>query len=148
VLDAEDLYAEIIADGIHVDPTAVRLFAKAKSAARAILVTDGISATGMPNGRYRLGQMEVELEDGRCTSNGVLAGSVLTMDCAVGNFAAFTRMPLAQVTRMSAHNPAALAGVGDQYGSVAVGRRADLVAFTPQGQLAATCIAGAFERSQ
>jgi N-acetylglucosamine-6-phosphate deacetylase len=148
VLDAEDLYAEIIADGIHVDPIAIRLFAKAKRASRAILVTDGISATGMPNGRYRLGQMEVEVEDGRCTHDGVLAGSVLTLDRAVRNFADYTGLPLPAVTRMAAHHPAMLTGFDHQYGAICVGRRADLVALTAQGQLAATCIAGRFERAR
>ncbi len=148
VLDADDLFAEIIADGIHVDPIAVRLFAKAKGVARGILVTDGLSAAGMPNGRYRLGQMEVDVVDGRCTHDGVLAGSVLTMDRAVHNFASFTRMPLHDVTRMAAQNPAVLTGFAHAYGTIAVGRRADIVAFTPEGQLAATCIAGCFERSR
>lgn len=148
VLDADNLFAEIIADGIHVDPIALRLFARAKSAARAILVTDGLSAAGMPNGRYRLGQMEVDVEDGRCTHAGVLAGSVLTMDRAVSNFAAFTHLPLSTVSRMAAHNPAALTGFDQDYGSIAAGRRADLVAFAPEGQLAATCIAGRFARAE
>jgi len=147
VLDAEELYAEIIADGIHVHPIALRLFAKAKGAARGILVTDGLSAAGMPNGRYRLGQMEVEVEDGLCMHDGVLAGSVLTMDRAVGNFSSFTRMPLAATARMAAQNPATLTGFDDQYGIIGVGRRAELVAFTPEGQLAATCIAGRFDRA-
>ena len=55
VLDNDDLFAEIICDGIHVDPAMIRIFFKAKGAARSILVTDGIGATGMPDGRYKLG---------------------------------------------------------------------------------------------
>ncbi len=68
----------------------VRLYFKAKDKDRIILVTDGMSATGMPDGTYMLGDMEVEVRDGRCTSNGVLAGSVLTLDRGVKNLMDFT----------------------------------------------------------
>lgn len=146
VLDDGNLYAEIIADGIHVDPIAVRLYYRAKGPLRAILVTDGMSATGMPNGRYKLGGFDVDVANGRASRNGVLAGSVLTMDRAVRNFAAFTSAPLAAVTRLGSANPAALAGFADTHGSIAVGRRADIAAFSPEGQLTAACIAGRFER--
>ena len=80
VLDKRSLFAEIICDGIHVNPMIVRLYFKAKDESRIILVTDGMSATGMPNGIYMLGEMEVEVRDGRCTAGGTLAGSVLTLD--------------------------------------------------------------------
>jgi N-acetylglucosamine-6-phosphate deacetylase len=151
VLDDANLYAEIIADGIHVDPIAVRIFWRCKGASRAILITDGMSAMGMPNGRYRLGTFDVDVTDGRATASGspgVLAGSVLTMDRAVGNFAAFTGAPLATVARLATANPATLAGFADSYGAIASGRRADVIAFSPQGQLVATCIAGHFTRVQ
>jgi N-acetylglucosamine-6-phosphate deacetylase len=151
VLDDDSLFAEIIADGIHVDPIAVRIFWHSKGAARAILITDGMSATGMPNGRYRLGTFDVDVADGRATASGspgVLAGSVLTMDRAVRNFAAYTGAPLATVARLATANPAALAGFADSYGAIAPGRRADVVAFSPEGQLLATCIAGRFARVQ
>src|SRR5260370_25539006 len=90
VLDKRSLFAEIICDGIHVDPLMVRLYFRAKDEDRIILVTDGISATGMPDGTYMLGDMEVEVRDGRCTSNGILAGSVLTLDRGVQNLIKFT----------------------------------------------------------
>ncbi len=151
VLDNDSLFAEIIADGIHVDPIAVRIYWHCKGPSCAILITDGMSATGMPNGRYRLGTFDVDVADGRATaagSPGVLAGSVLTMDRAVRNFASFTGAPLATVTRLAAANPAALTGFADHYGAIAAGRRADVVAFSPEGKLVATCIAGRFAPAQ
>jgi N-acetylglucosamine-6-phosphate deacetylase len=148
VLDNDSLFAEIIADGIHVDPITVRIFWRSKGPARAILITDGMSATGMPNGRYRLGTFDVDVADGRATHGDVLAGSVLTMDRAVHNFAAFTGAPLATVARLATANPAVLTGFAETYGSIAPGRRADIVAFSPEGQLVATCIAGHFARVQ
>lgn len=148
VLDDDSLYAEIIADGIHVQPIAVRIYWRSKGPSRAILITDGMSATGMPNGRYRLGTFDVDVADGHATHDGVLAGSVLTMDRAVHNFAAFTAAPLATVTRLASANPAALTGLSDSHGVIAPGRRADIIAFSPEGQLVATCIAGRFARAQ
>ncbi|HEY4115013.1 MAG TPA: N-acetylglucosamine-6-phosphate deacetylase [Rhizomicrobium sp.] len=148
VLDDDSLYAEIIADGIHVQPITVRIYWRSKGATRAILITDGMSATGMPNGRYRLGTFDVDVADGRASHDGVLAGSVLTMDRAVHNFAAFTGAPLATVARLATANPAALAGFAQSHGAIARGRRADVIAFSPEGQLVATCIAGRFARTQ
>jgi N-acetylglucosamine-6-phosphate deacetylase len=148
VLDDDKLYAELICDGIHVDPIAVRLYYRAKGPDRAILITDGMSATGMPNGRYKLGGFDVDVADGRATSDGVLAGSVLTMDRAIENFFGFTGAPLATVAQLATRNPAALAGFDQQHGAIAAGRRADLIALSPEGKLVATCIAGRFARMQ
>ncbi len=148
VLDEEDLFAEIIADGHHVDPTAVRIFWHCKGAARAILITDGLSATGMPEGHYTLGGFDVEVVGGVGMHDGIVAGSVLTMDRAVRNFADFTHAPLSAVTRLASTNPAALTGFAESHGAIAAGRRADIVAFSPEGQLVATCIAGRFARTQ
>jgi N-acetylglucosamine-6-phosphate deacetylase len=148
VLDDENLYAEIIADGKHVDPVAVRIFWREKGAARAILITDGLSATGMPEGHYTLGGFDVEVRGGVGMHNGIVAGSVLTMDRAVSNFASFTHAPLSTVTRLASANPAAMIGCADSYGAIIPGRRADIIALSPEGRLVATCIAGHFARLQ
>ncbi len=68
VLTDSRLSADIIADGIHLDPAIVQLFLKAKGPEAAVLITDATAATGMPDGRYRLGSLEVEVKDGRCTA--------------------------------------------------------------------------------
>jgi N-acetylglucosamine-6-phosphate deacetylase len=70
------------------------------------------------------------------------------MDRAVRNFADFTRAPLATVARLGSANPAALTGFAQTHGVIAPGRRADVIAFSPEGQLVATCIAGHFARVQ
>ncbi len=72
------LTADIIADGIHLHPSIVKLLLIAKGPESAILISDATAATGMPDGRYRLGSLEVDVKDRRCTSEGKLAGSVLT----------------------------------------------------------------------
>jgi N-acetylglucosamine-6-phosphate deacetylase len=139
---ASDLYADIICDGIHVAPEAVKLFWKAKGPDRAILITDGISATGMPDGTYKLGNFSVEVANGRAQSNGKLAGSVLTLDRAVKNFAAFTGASQAETFRLASTNPARMLGLDDRIGTLAVGRSADITVLDENGKVIETLIAG------
>jgi N-acetylglucosamine-6-phosphate deacetylase len=111
VLDYEDLYAEAICDGVHVHPAMIRLWLKMKGEERGILITDGISATGMPEGTYMLGDLEVEVKSGVCMFGGVLAGSVLTMDRAVENLHEFTGIALGTAVRLASRNPARMLGL-------------------------------------
>jgi N-acetylglucosamine-6-phosphate deacetylase len=111
VLDSEDVYAEAICDGVHVHPAMLRLWLKMKGQERAILVTDGMSATGMPDGTYSLGDFEVEVKDGVCLLGETLAGSVLTMDQAVANVRRFTGTSLAAAVRLASRNPARMMGM-------------------------------------
>jgi N-acetylglucosamine-6-phosphate deacetylase len=102
----------------------------------------------MPEGHYTLGGFDVEVKGGVGWHNGIVAGSVLTMDRAVSNFASFTHAPLSTVTRLASANPAAMIGCADSYGAIIPGRRADIIALSPEGRLVATCIAGHFARLQ
>jgi N-acetylglucosamine-6-phosphate deacetylase len=142
VLDNDGLSADIIADGIHVDPSTLRLFLRAKGDDQAILITDAISATGMPDGTYRLGDLEVKVSGERCESSGKLAGSVLTLDRAVRNVMSFAQWPLERAVKLASLNPARLLGITGERGLVAPGRRADLVLLTAQGRVVHTIIAG------
>jgi len=142
ILMDERLSAEIIADGIHVDPLIVQLFLKAKGADAAVLVTDATSATGMPNGRYRLGSLEVDVKDGKCLADGKLAGSVLTMDKAVQNIMKFANWDLQQAVRLATLNPARTAGLLPNAGRLAPGAVADIVALGPSGEVRKTIVHG------
>jgi N-acetylglucosamine-6-phosphate deacetylase len=145
VLDNDALFAEIVCDGIHVDPAMIRLFFRAKGAEKSILITDGMSATGMPDGDYKLGDLDVEVAHGRCTiagSPGVLAGSVLTMDQAVRNFAEFTGAGLEMSAQLAARNPARLMRLDQNWGSLEVGREANFVALSPDGRILQSFRAG------
>ncbi len=142
VLDTDSLYAELICDGIHVHPALVRLFWKAKGRDRAILITDGMSATGMPEGEYLLAGMKVTVKDGWCTHDGVLAGSVLTLDRAVRNFRAFTSASLGDTLRLVTANPARLAGFAAEQGAIEVGRPANITVLTNTGGVAAIYLRG------
>jgi N-acetylglucosamine-6-phosphate deacetylase len=142
VLEDNELTADIIADGIHVHPSVLKLFLRAKGADRAILITDAISATGMPNGVYKLGGIEVQVRNGRCEYQGKLAGSVLTLDRALRNVMAFAGWQLQQAIKLATLNPAQRLGISDQRGILAPGRRADLVVLTPEGEVVHTIIGG------
>lgn len=144
VLDRPDLYADLICDGIHVAPVLVRLWLKVKGE-RAILITDGISATGMPDGEYHLGPLAVMVKDGRCTltdAPDTLAGSVLTLDRAVANLRAFTGCSLEQAVRCASSQPAAMLGMGDSIASLRVGQPANFNRYSASGVLEATYLRG------
>jgi len=141
VLSNSNLSADIIADGVHVHPSVVRIFLEAKGEERAVLITDAISAAGMPEGQYQLGGMDVEVKDGRVTRNGSLAGSVLTLDRAVRNVMEFGGWSLQKALRLATKNPAAVVGA-ERKGSVEAGADADLVALTENGEMRATLVRG------
>jgi N-acetylglucosamine-6-phosphate deacetylase len=141
VLSDDRLTADIIADGIHVDPAIVKLFIKAKGAAGAVLITDALSATGMPDGHYRLGALELEVKGGRCTSRGILAGSVLTLDRAVRNAMQFAGCDLQQAVRFASLNPAKAAGL-EKNGVLQPGAHADIVVLNRSGEVRKTILNG------
>jgi N-acetylglucosamine-6-phosphate deacetylase len=142
VLTNDKVYAELICDGIHTNPDIARLWWKSKGPERAILVTDAMSAAGMPDGEYQLGGFAVQVKDGRAMARGVLAGSVLTLDRALANFVAFTGAAVEQALRLLSANPAAMTGLAHRAGFVAVGKAANFVAIDAQGKLVASVIGG------
>jgi N-acetylglucosamine-6-phosphate deacetylase len=142
VLTNDDLYAELICDGVHTDPEIVRLWWKAKGPDRSILVTDAMAAAGMPEGEYQLGGFPVHVESGRATARGVLAGSVLTLDRALANFIQFTGANIEQALPLLSSNPAAMTGLAHRAGSLAPGKSANFVAVDATGKLVSTIIGG------
>jgi N-acetylglucosamine-6-phosphate deacetylase len=141
VLTDSRLSADIIADGIHLDPAVVDLFLKAKGPDAAVLITDATAATGMRDGRYRLGSLEVEVKDGKCMSGGNLAGSVLTMDLAVRNVMRFAQWDLQQAVRLATLNPARVTGL-EGAGWLKPGNPADFLVLSAKGEVRRTIIRG------
>lgn len=114
VLDRDDLYADLICDGLHVAPEAVRLWLKMKGRERAILITDCLSAAGRPNGTYMAGDTVVHVDGDACrTSAGVLAGSVITLDRAVWNLRKVAGVGVECAARLASVNPARMLGLGE-----------------------------------
>jgi N-acetylglucosamine-6-phosphate deacetylase len=127
VLTSPKVSAELIADGVHVDEAAMRMLVELKTPERVILVSDGISATGMPDGKYQLGMFDVKVSGGVArNAEGKLAGSTLTLDRALRNMVALG-VPLASALRMVTANPARQIGLGARKGVLAPGADADLV---------------------
>jgi len=128
VLTAPQVWAELIADGVHVSPAAVELCLQCKGAGKILLISDAVSPTGMPEGQYRLADSEITLSGGVCrTPEGTLAGSILTQDQALRNVVRWSRLPVQTVLGMLTRNPAQSLGIADSKGSLAAGKDADMV---------------------
>jgi len=137
------LRCQIIADGIHVHPAVVRMLIKAKGAGGTILVTDATQATGMPDGAYRLGDQEIQVQEGVArTSAGGLAGSTLTMDQALRNVMQFAGLSLGEAVPMATSTPAAAMNWSDRKGVIARGADADLIVLDTGYQVRMTMVGG------
>lgn len=142
VLSNDSITADLIADGIHVAPEVVKVFLRSKGVERAVLITDAISATGMPDGQYQLGPILVEVKDGKCTANGSLAGSVLTMDRAVRNVTQFSSWSLRDAVRAATFNAARAVNLSGNHGVLAPGARGDFNVLSSSGDVMKTIVAG------
>lgn len=143
VLTDERVNTELICDGIHVQPAAVRLAAKAKGVNRIVLVTDSVSAAGRPDGTYDLGEFKIQVVAGECrTLDGALAGSTLTMDAALRNFARFAALDYEQCLTCATLNPAKILGFEKRKGLIAPGADADFAVVDENYNVIETYIGG------
>jgi len=125
VLEDPSVFAELIADGVHLHPAVVRLIAESR--AKPVFVTDAMAAACADEGDYKLGDLDVTVANGEARlADGTIAGSVLTLSMAV-RFAVLTAgVPLAFAVRAATQNPADLLALTDR-GRIRPGLRADLV---------------------
>ncbi len=142
VLATGSLFAELICDGIHNTPEMVKIWWRCKGPERAILITDAMSAAGMPDGEYSLAGLKIQVANGRASFGDVLAGSVLSLDKALTNFLSFTGASVEQGLRLLTANPAAMTGHGDRAGSLGLGEPANIVAVNGDGRLVASFVNG------
>jgi len=143
VLSNDDLFAELICDGLHVHPDAVRIYWKAKGRERAMLITDAMSAAGMPDGIYKLGELDVRVVNGKCViGEDTLAGSTLTLDRGVRNFAEFTGASIDDVSKLASRNPARMTGFEAEAGSLDVGRPANITVLSAKNEVVETILRG------
>ncbi len=142
VLTSQEVTAELIADGVHVEEIAMRVLLQAKGPERMILVSDGISATGMPDGNYTLGKLQVTVSGGICrNAEGRLAGSTLTLDRALRNIVGLG-IPLQDAVRMLTLNPAALLGIEFKKGALRTGADGDIILLDQSLQLTNVWVRG------
>jgi N-acetylglucosamine-6-phosphate deacetylase len=144
-LNEPGICAELILDGVHVNPQMARLAARNKGREGLALVTDATTAQGCGDGIYQLGKFQVNVRGALCTlMDGVtIAGSVLTMNHAVRNAMEFTGMNLMDVAYMAAMMPAKRCGVADRKGSLEVGKDADIAILQTDFSVATTIVNGA-----
>lgn len=127
-LTRDDVYAELIADGIHVSKPAMDILLRCKPADKVILVSDAIAASGLADGDYVLGVEAVHVKDGiPRTESGSLAGSTTTLLAEVRRLICeLGREPLA-VVHMASLNPSRRFGLEQEIGSIRYGKRADFL---------------------
>jgi N-acetylglucosamine-6-phosphate deacetylase len=143
VLTDDRLYAEVIADGVHVHPLALRLLLRTKGVERTLLVTDGVSAVDMPDGQYPLGDKTVVVRGNECRdSDGALAGSTLTLDRAVRNLVNWLDMPIPQAVAAASAVPARSLRITASKGILAPEADADLVFLDSQLRVTKTMVGG------
>jgi N-acetylglucosamine-6-phosphate deacetylase len=120
---------ELVNDGFHVDESLVALVFKSVGPERVALITDAVSAAGMPDGNYRLGPLDIQVADGvaRLMDGETIAGSTMTMDVAFRRAVQAIGVPIEQASISASLTPARAIGVADEVGSIEVGKRADLV---------------------
>lgn len=129
VADSPHVTAELICDGVHIHPSVVRATFRMLGDDRIVLISDSMRATGMPDGRYMLGGLEVKVTGNRAelVSDGALAGSATNlMDC-MRTAVKEMDIPLASAVACASMNPAKALGVFEDYGSVTAGKKANIV---------------------
>jgi N-acetylglucosamine-6-phosphate deacetylase len=142
-LTCDGFSTELICDGIHVHPVAMKLLLRAKGPDKIVLVTDTVRAMGLPEGRYQLGGLDINVSQGAARlTTGELAGSTLSMAMAVKNATQMLGVSLPQAIQMASYNPAHTVGMGHRKGSLTVGKDGDLAIFDQDLNALATIVAG------
>ena len=129
VSDSAHVNAEMICDGVHIHPSVVRATFKMLGADRIVLISDSMRATGMPDGQYTLGGLDVNVAGGKATlvSNGALAGSATNLMECMKTVVKVMGIPLKTAVACASMNPAKCLGIYDEYGSIAPGKKGNVV---------------------
>ena len=127
--DNEHAMSEIICDGVHIHPSMIRAAFKMMGAERMIFISDSMRATGMPDGQYTLGGLDVKVTGNRATlvSDGALAGSVTNLADCMRTAVTQMGIPLETAVACATKNPAISLGIYEERGSISVGKKADIL---------------------
>src|SRR5262249_22000419 len=144
----DDVTCDVIADLRHVAPSALRVLYKLKMPGKLSLISDAIPAAGRGDGTYEVWGEKIKVKSGQATNkHGSIAGSTITVRDAVVIMTDETimRVPESEAAQMASLNPARVLGIDQDYGSIEVGKRADLVALDKRGKVMLTVIGGQIE---
>ncbi|MBN2553918.1 MAG: N-acetylglucosamine-6-phosphate deacetylase [Spirochaetales bacterium] len=153
LLEADGVSVQIIPDGVHIHPVMLRLAARhlsgrhpggnGQEGGRLVLISDGMQAMGLPDGRYTYNGLDYESKDGTARYlDGTLIGTSLGMSELIARFIRHTGCSLAQAVHAASYNPACVLGIQDRKGSLAEGMDADLVLMEPDLRVCMTFRAG------
>ncbi len=138
-----DMYCELIADKIHINPALFQFIIDNKGKDKLVLVTDSMRAGCMPDGEYDLGGQTVYVKDNSARiASGSLAGSVLTLNRAVYNFKENTNLNIYEAINLASLNPAKSINVDNQKGSLEIGKDADIAIFDENMNCLTTIVEG------
>ena len=129
-LDSANVYTEVILDEVHVHPAAFRILLKSRPIDRIVLITDAVSFAGLQDGESPRADGRAIVKKGmsvKIKGSNTLAGSSLDMNTALKNAAKHTNLDLSQLSLIASMNAANLMGVADEFGSLELGKKADIV---------------------
>ncbi len=143
ILASDHITAELICDGIHVHPAAMKILIRCLGTERLVLITDAIIAAGFKDGQYNLVGNEVFVKDGRATlSNGTLAGSIVTLNQCVRNVHQLAGSPLLEAVKMASLNACRAMGFADRLGAIYPGKDASLTVIDEEVNVYLTMVKG------
>mgnify|MGYP003816088803 FL=1 len=142
-LGNDEIYAEIIADKIHVRPEIMKIALKCKAPDHLCIVSDALKVTNLPEGVYELSGQKVEVREGMAyLLSGTLAGSTFLLNQMLYNLKELFSIPLPQLAEMGSFIPAQLVGKEKELGSIEKDKIADIVIFDDHFQVKTTFING------
>ena len=143
----DDVSLDVIADGIHLDPTMLKVLLRTVTPERMALISDAIAAAGLGDGDYEIWGENITVANGRTrNAHGSIAGSVITMLDAVKTIFSLGASEC-DVARMASMNPARLLGIDNECGAIEEGKRADLVALNDRRDIELIITNGAVARA-
>lgn len=138
-----NVYCELIADTIHINPAIFQILVKIKGIDKLILITDSMRAGCLKDGFSELGGQKVIVKN-NCArlEDGTLAGSILTLNTAVKNFMEYTDVKIYEAVNMASLNPAKNLKIDNKTGSIEIGKNADIIIFDDDFDVKQTIIEG------
>lgn len=139
----DTVFAELIADKIHVHPVVMEVLIKAKGIENVCLISDSMRASGLPDGNYKLGELNVIVKDSICRiESGSLAGSTLDLEKALKNIVEVTGISLEEACKMVSLVPAKAIGILDDYGTIKEGKKANITVVDDNKNVVMTIVNG------